>query len=243
MSWPSQSSAHAGARHIQQLRTRVGSGLGPHRRPARCPCSLVCRSLLGVEAPGMAEMVHNCIQARAAVAAKLSSAWQSWVQRRACWCPARRMTGGHVNTMSHLVLSNAAERRHSQPPAAVQQYRSQVRFVRGPPLAAVVDADMLCHVALMRFSCYGLPHMPCRAMPCHAMPPPCPAMPCHAMPCPRHEAPWHAQPQNTTPCHAMPCHTTPCFGRPMPPHGPASSRPKARGSQSLLCHRITGLLL
>lgn len=38
---------------------------------AACPLPLLpdCRSLLGVEAPGMAEMVHNCIQARVSVAA------------------------------------------------------------------------------------------------------------------------------------------------------------------------------
>ena len=47
--------------------------LGDHKAPP--PIALIlllgCCSLLGVEAPGMAEMVHNCIQARAVAAHNL----------------------------------------------------------------------------------------------------------------------------------------------------------------------------
>lgn len=100
---------------------------------------------------------------------------------------------------SLFVLLNAAEQRHPQPPAAVQQHCSQVRF----------DATVcICSLSNVIF-CPGLPLF---SLPhafdvvCHAAPRACRAycvMPSHAIICP---SDVHALHRNTTACHVMLCH-------------------------------------
>jgi len=114
--------------------------LGDHRAPP--PIALIlllgCCSLLGVEAPGMAEMVHNCIQARVLTAdeplagSAHARSWQLLIHVTAhLSCTARLRLLWHfaMQGADHTIqgcLADIAEWRNPQPPAAVQQHCFEV---------------------------------------------------------------------------------------------------------------------